>query len=279
MPERPPYPIRTLKLTAPRMHGPDVEAVQKRLRGVYVDGEYGPATGAAVKDWAWRVGYHDSRCTTALAPDQHLVLVGFRPRTGDMVARTIARKAKGLLAKFKPPKDVNAGTLAAARRWIGVTEDPPGSNRVPKLVAWFKSLGVRAYVEMGVAWCEQFAMACGLAAGSTSARAGLVERKFNALYTVEVVKLARAGKFGLSEVTEADVRPGDLAHFNFPGGDPLTDHVEVVEIPPAQVGGGELVTIGGNTSPGDSGSQSNGGGVFRRRRLVYQVAAYVRLSQ
>lgn len=278
MATRPPYPIRTLKLTIPRMHGGDVEAVQKRLRGVYTDGEYGPATGAAVKDWKWRVGYHDSQVNTALAPEEHLVLVGFRKRTADMITRTAARKAKGLLAKFKPPKDVNAGTLAAARRWIGVTESPPRSNKVPKLVAWFKSLGVKAYVEMGVAWCEQFAMACGLAAGSTSARAGLVEQKFNALYTVDVVNLAKAGRFGLSIVPLSEVRPGDLAHINFPGGDPLTDHVEVVEIPPVEVGGGEYVTIGGNTSPGDSGSQANGGGVFRRRRFTYQVAAYVRLG-
>ena len=277
MPERPPYPIRTLKLMIPRMHGRDVEAVQRRLRGVYADGEYGPATGAAVKDWCWRVGYHDSRCTSALAPDQHLVLVGFRKRTPDMIARTAARSAKGLMAKFKPKPPVGERTLAEARRWIGVTENPPGSNRVPVLVAWAKGLGVKAYY-MGFAWCEWFAQTCGLAAGSTSAREGLVNQRFNALYTVDVVEKAKAGLYGLRVIPESEVEPGDLAHINFPGGDPRVDHVEVVEVPPAQVGNGEYVTIGGNTSPGDSGSQANGGGVFRRRRYTSQVAAYVRLS-
>lgn len=277
MPTRPPYPIRTLKLTAPRLHGTDVEAVQRRLRGVYTDGEYGPATGAAVKDWAWRVGYHDSRCTSALAPDQHLVLVGFRRRSADMIARTAARKAKGLLGKFKPPPPIRERTLAEARRWIGVTESPAGSNRVPALSAWAKGLGVATWY-MGFAWCAWFAFTCALAAGSSSARRGLVERQFNALYTVDIVELARAGKFGLSVVEAADVLPGDFALIDFPGGDPLVDHQETVEVPPLEVGSGEYVSIGGNTSPGDSGSQSNGGGVFRRRRYTSQVRAFVRVS-
>lgn len=274
---RPPYPIRTLKLTQPRMHGTDVSAVQKRLRGVYIDGEYGPATGAAVKDWKWRVGYPVAQVNTALGPEEHLVLVGFRKRTAAMITRTAARVAKKQMERFKPKPPIGERTIAEARKWIGVTESPAGSNRVPVLVAWAKKLGVATYY-MGFAWCAWFGFTCALAAGSTSAKQGLVQRLFNALYTVDIVNQARAGKFGLSVVPTAEVQPGDLALIDFPGGDPLVDHLEVVEVPPAQVGNGEYVSIGGNTSPGDSGSQSNGGGVFRRRRYVSQVRAFVRPS-
>lgn len=277
MPTRPPYPIRTLKLAQPRVHGTDVAAVQRRLRGVYADGEYGPATGVAVKDWKWRVGYPAAQVNTALGPGEHLVLVGFRKRTAAMIARTAARAAAKQLERFTPKPPLGERILAEARKRIGLTESPAGSNRVPAIQRWAESMGA-GYAGMGFAWCAYFAFLCALAAGSESAKSGLVRRTWNALYTPTIVAKARAGEEGLSIVATADVRPGDFALIDFPGGDPVVDHIEIVEVPPAQVGNGEYVSIGGNTSAGDSGSQSNGGGVFRRRRYTSQVRAFIRAS-
>ena len=39
---------------------------------------------------------------------------------------------------------------------------------------------------------------------------------------------------------------------------------------------GYILAIEGNTSPGEAGSQSNGGGVFRRKRSKTLVTAYIR---
>jgi peptidoglycan hydrolase-like protein with peptidoglycan-binding domain len=56
-------------------------------------------------------------------------------------------------------------------------------------------------------------------------------------------------------------RAGALAFYNFGGGD--IHHVEIVE---KVLSGGRMQTLGGNTSSGKGGSQSNGDGVYRRIR-------------
>lgn len=63
-------------------------------------------------------------------------------------------------------------------------------------------------------------------------------------------------------------RPGDLAAFDWDG-DGVADHVGVVEANRWS----HLQTIEGNTSSGAHGSQSNGGGVYRRTRSFDEVAA------
>jgi hypothetical protein len=62
-----------------------------------------------------------------------------------------------------------------------------------------------------------------------------------------------------------DVRPGDVIFFDWGGSQNTgaTDHVGLVE---AVLPDGRIQTIEGNTSPTDAGSQSNGGGVYRRIR-------------
>lgn len=60
-------------------------------------------------------------------------------------------------------------------------------------------------------------------------------------------------------------QPGDLGFIDFQGGQSAsgTDHVVFVE---EVLADGRIQTLEGNTSSGDSGSQSNGGGVYRRIR-------------
>ncbi len=62
-----------------------------------------------------------------------------------------------------------------------------------------------------------------------------------------------------------DPQPGDIAIFTF-------GHTGIVEraLP------GSVMCIEGNTSPGQSGSQDNGGGVYRRQRNLALVRAFIR---
>ena len=60
-------------------------------------------------------------------------------------------------------------------------------------------------------------------------------------------------------------QPGDIIIYNF-------SHTGIVE----SVGSGTVTAIEGNTSPGTTGSQSNGGMVCRRTRSTSLVIAYIR---
>jgi hypothetical protein len=70
-------------------------------------------------------------------------------------------------------------------------------------------------------------------------------------------------------------QPGDIVYFDWGGSTmpSLVDHVGIVS---AVNSDGSLVTIEGNTSPTDAGSQSNGGGVYRRRRPRSVIAGFGR---
>lgn len=72
-------------------------------------------------------------------------------------------------------------------------------------------------------------------------------------------------------VTKAGTQPGDLVCFDW-NGDGVADHVGFVELNR----GTYYQTIEGNTSPGTAGSQSNGGGVYRRTRDLSCVIAVIR---
>ena len=73
------------------------------------------------------------------------------------------------------------------------------------------------------------------------------------------------------QVSTDNLKSGDVVFFDFSGKKKDTSHVGIVE----SVGSGFVITIEGNTSSGQSGSQSNGDGVYRRTRsLSYVTCAY-----
>lgn len=74
------------------------------------------------------------------------------------------------------------------------------------------------------------------------------------------------------EVDPRDARPGDLVFFDWKPGTGI-DHVGFCEL---NLGPTGLQTIEGNTSGTWQGSQSNGGGVYRRVRSWHWIAAVVR---
>jgi hypothetical protein len=154
-------------------------------------------------------------------------------------------------------RDGVADGLAWGLKRVGMGERPPGSNNGPEIAVWGRnSIGVAG----GFAWCQTFANAVLVAGGG---------QQLKSAYTVAVVQWAREGKFGLRVVRTSDRREGDFVYFKWPGvSRDFCDHVGVY------LGKGK--TLEGNTSPGTSGSQNDGGGVFIRTRGLGNVVAVVR---
>jgi len=140
--------------------------------------------------------------------------------------------------------------LDIARRELGNTESPAGSNRT-KYGKWF---GLDGY-----AWCMMFVQWCFDQAGALK----LLPKR-----TASCGDLMRAAKTAGQWVTK-DFRPGDVVIYDFPGG-AATDHTGIIE----SVTASGVVAIEGNTS--QSGSQSNGGMVCRKTRPNSQIVGAVR---
>jgi hypothetical protein len=157
------------------------------------------------------------------------------------------------------PKNTSRGTAVTwAKAQAGITENPPGSNRGGKITDWQKALG--AWL-VGTPWCGSFVAAA-------LRRAGVQGVNYRLASVAYIEDDARSGRapFRSWSTNGSGVLPGDLVVLFGRG-----VHVEMVEkMHPTHVD-----TIGGNTgAPAGSGSQSNGGGVFRRKRSRSQVRGY-----
>lgn len=145
--------------------------------------------------------------------------------------------------------------LGLARAQLGIVESPANSNR-QKFGAYFG--------RNGVAWC-------GLFVSWVFAQLGVDLRRFcsNIAYTPTLLGDLRSLGWG---VARNDIVAGDLVFFDFPGGQPRTEHVGVAVGP---IRSGKVTCIEGNTSVG--GSQSNGGQVLERTRPVAHISGAVRV--
>ncbi len=139
--------------------------------------------------------------------------------------------------------------LAVARKELGNTENPAGSN-LTKYGKW--------YGWNGVAWCVIFVM-------WVFAQVGVKLP----LRTASCGELMRAAKAAGCWVVR-DFQPGDVVIYDFPGG-AATDHCGIVEMELPDYG---VQAIEGNTSK--SGSQSNGGMVCRKSRPKKYIVGAVR---
>ena len=135
--------------------------------------------------------------------------------------------------------------LAVAQGELGTAESPAGSNRT-KYGLW--------YGLDGQPWCMMFVQWC-------FARAG----KPLPYRTASCSALLRWYREHQRERIAAGPAPGDIVIYRF-------GHTGIVE----SASDGTVTAIEGNTSPGEAGSQSNGGGVYRRRRDRGTAAAYIR---
>ena len=138
-----------------------------------------------------------------------------------------------------------ADVLNIAYGQLGVTESPAGSNRT-KYGKW---MGLD-----GQPWCMSFVQWCFHQAGTP------LPHK-----TGSCSALLNWYQKNRPECVVKDPQPGDIAIFTF-------GHTGIVEraLP------GSVMCIEGNTSHGQSGSQDNGGGVYRRQRNLALVRAFIR---
>ena len=105
------------------------------------------------------------------------------------------------------------------------------------------------------AWCMIFVWWCFKQAGAES----LIKKSASCTAEWNAMKAQAVSKNSL--------KAGDIVFFDWDhSGD--CDHVGIVEA----AGSSQVTTIEGNTSAGNSGSQSNGDGVYRRYRSYSQIA-------
>lgn len=154
------------------------------------------------------------------------------------------QRAKANLVLVRKQYEQRAVRIAIkdARSHLGEVERP--SNHI----SFATEFGID-----GSPWCGAFV--------------GHVLRKAGVKVPQSIVYTPAVFNFGWQRVYKP--RPGDVVLYKWPGisRDPC-DHIELY------VGRGW--TIGGNTSPGNGGSQNNGGGVYLRNRGSVNVAAYFR---
>jgi hypothetical protein len=144
---------------------------------------------------------------------------------------------------------------------VGYTEDPSGSNFDNR------SDGIRTAQRAtagGGTWLDRQPW-CGCWCFYAAQAAGVAGIDSHMASVAQIEDFAKAGQKCYRGWTTdlSRARPGDLAVIGGYG-----VHVETVR---GSYANGKLPTHGGNTSPGSSGSQSNGGGAFERDRSSSEV--------
>ena len=153
--------------------------------------------------------------------------------------------------------------LYCARQWIGYSRwDDPEPGTV--FGRWYAELvGDSYFGESGVPYCAMFISYCLNWAGVEAA----------GLPGSYVPWILSANSDTGRLVANENAQPGDLVMFDWQD-DGVADHIGIVEENHADEGW--MQTIEGNTSPGSGGSQSNGGGVYRRARNYSSIIGVAR---
>jgi len=246
--------MKTLVLTSPNMVGVDVASAQTILKnlGYYngkMDSIYGEQTGAATKAAKWDLGYAEKNVTSVFDDALLNFLIDLSKPTLLMKRRASIRHHKSTLGDK---------ALHVASGYIGVREEPAGSNKV-MFSEWYGMLGP---------WCAMFVTFCFVKAGSKSFIKG---SKY--AYCPYLLTDAKASRNGLRVIPKTDVCTGDIVLFDW-NRDGTADHVGIVAKPPAKKKT-TFTTIEGNTS---GTNPSDGGMVALMERKVTDVIAFVRVT-
>ena len=153
--------------------------------------------------------------------------------------------------------------LYCAQQWIGYSRwtDPEEGTVFGRWYA--EKVGDSYYGASGVPYCAMFVSYC-------LDWAGVSAEGIPGAYVPWILSAnSEAGCLVYNE----DAQPGDLVMFDW-GGDGVADHIGIVE--ENHPDEGWMQTIEGNTSSGNSGSQSNGGGVYRRARNYSSIIGVAR---
>jgi hypothetical protein len=243
----PPFSGRLIKVNS---EGPAVRAVQMRLRALgispgVIDGDFGDDTKAAVKLFQAR---------SVDASGEPLEIDG-------IVGRATWAALFGV--PLPPPTRTPPATgslldevLKIATAEIGVLEVPPGSNRGPRVDEYLSSVDPGL---LGQPWCMAFVHFCFARAAAArgvanpAPRTGGVKRSWRLVQDLPGATVVTAAQ---AADDPALVVPGMVFYIDTGG---TTGHTGFV----ADVIGGRLVTIEGNTNDGGS---REGIGVFQRTR-------------
>lgn len=151
--------------------------------------------------------------------------------------------------------------LKVARGEIGYSRwtDPKAGTKYGR---WYAELTKSSYFgTSGVPYCAMYVSWC-------LKQAGVTCKGFPGASCGAILAAAKAAK---KTVSKASAKAGDIVMFSWDG-DSSPEHVGIIET----VHSTYFTTIEGNTSSGSSGSQSNGGGVYRRTRSKSVVCAVIR---
>ena len=219
--------MKTLVLTSPNVKSAEAGAAQKLLKnaGYYsgkVDSVYGPETAAAAKAAKWTLGYAEKNVNGSFGDLIASFLMGTKKPTILMNRRARIRHSKS---------DLGAKALEIGSKYIGVKENPPGSNEV-MFSKWYGITGP---------WCAMFVTYCYVGAGSKSFVKGN-----RWAYCPFILADAKAHRNGLKVIDKASVLPGDVVLFDW-NLDGTPDHVGMVLTPPVK---GSFKSLEGNTGVG-----------------------------
>lgn len=261
---------RSLDLATPIERGLDVRALQESVKergerfrydfDITIDGEFGKQTFGLTKAIAISMGagrnnlraLKRGRITRSV---QRLVR-GQREKSGWEKLLTARRREYRRKLRKRYSRAGGEKALAEARRHVGVTEQPPGSNWGGMVERFIRFCGYA----FPVYWCGCFACWCVIKGGGAK-----IPTPIRLGYDGYIIADANAGANGLRAVSFDQARAGDIVVYRF-------NHIGIVD----RVAGDTLFAIEGNTSSGSSGSQSNGGGVFARTRSRADVVCVAR---
>ena len=161
----------------------------------------------------------------------------------------------GAIVEEKGP----GGVVKTAQGQIGITENPAGSNKVIYNTEYYGS----EVSGDDYPWCCVFVWWCFNKSGNADAF-------YNGGKTAGCSAVHTWAQSNGLIISGDEAKYGDLVLFS------TDEHIEIVV---ANNGDGSYTTIGGNTGAGDSGSQSNGGGVFMRTRYIsgdFPITLFIR---
>jgi hypothetical protein len=245
--------MKTLVLTSPNMKGVDVSKAQTILKnlGYYngrIDGIYGQQTAAATKAAKWDIGYAKKNVNSSFGGVLLDFLIDLKKPTLLMRRRAAIRHNKSTIGDT---------ALDVASRYIGMSEDPAGSNKV-MFSAWYGMTGP---------WCLMFVTYCFVQAKSKSFIKG---SKY--AYCPYLLTDAKASRNGLRIIPTTSARTGDIVLFDW-NKDGTADHVGIVNVAPNKRK--TFTSVEGNTS---GTNPSDGGMVALMERKVTDVIAFVRVT-
>ena len=219
--------MKTLVLTSPNVKSAEAGAAQKLLKnaGYYsgkMDSVYGQETAAATKAAKWSLGYAEKKVTGEFGDVLAMFLSGAKKPTILMNRRARIRHSKA---------DLGAKALDIGSKYIGVKENPPGSNEV-MFSKWYGITGP---------WCAMFVTYCYVGAGSKSFVKGN-----RWAYCPFILEDAKAHRNGLKIIDKAAAVPGDIVLFDW-NRDGTPDHVGMVLSPVVK---GSFKSLEGNTGVG-----------------------------